>query len=312
MLVTGQRGLQKIQQRLFIDLGNYRQTIFLAGTGRSGSTWVADLINYNNSYRMMFEPFYPEKIKLLKEWNARQYLRPENDETQFLQPATAILNGQIRHKWIDRFNHKILVKKRLIKDIRANLFLKWIKHHFPEIPLIFLLRHPCAVAHSKLQLGWKPPLYKCLIQPELIDDFLKPFQPEIAAAVDLFEQHIFMWCIDNYVPLKQFSPSEIHIIFYEKLCIEPEPEIKELLRFVGEAFSPNVFTLLPKPSALSQENSAIFSGTSLIDSWQQNLSDHQINRAIEILSLFGLQAIYAEQSRPLLKGKDCLTLFTQK
>lgn len=305
------RRLRKIRGRLFVDLGDYRHTVVLAGTGRSGTTWVGDIINYNNSYRAMFEPFNSRKIGILSEWNYRQYLRADKLDNKFLKPATDILNGNIRHGWIDNLNRKVIAKKRLVKDIHANLLLRWIKQNVPAIPIVLLLRHPCAVANSRLKLGWGNHLDDFLIQKELLDDFLNPFKKQIESAVDSFDKQIFFWCIENYVPLKQFSEGEIHVIFYEKLCTSPQQEIEELLMFVGEPLSPRVFNMLQKPSALSRKDSAIRSGSNLIDSWRKDITNAQAARAIEILSLFGLQAIYGESSLPLLSGRDALNLFSQ-
>ena len=300
---------KKILGRLYVDFGDYRQTVFLAGTGRSGTTWIQNSINYLNNYRIMFEPFYSGRIGILTDWNYKQYLRFNNREEKFLRPATKILNGNIRDEWIDQFNHKKIVRKRLIKDIRANLFLKWIKHNFPDIPIILLLRHPCAVANSRLKREWDTQINAFLVQKELMLDYLNPFKTEIEAAKDIFDKHIFMWCIENYVPLRQFREREIHIVFYETLCVEPEQTIKQVLYFIGETFSPKVLDIIPKASAMSRKDSAIVSGKSLIDAWRNHITDEQIARAIEILNLFGLQKIYGEGSLPLLSGDESLRLF---
>ena len=33
---------------MIIDIGIYKKTIFIAGSGRSGTTWLMELINKNN------------------------------------------------------------------------------------------------------------------------------------------------------------------------------------------------------------------------------------------------------------------------
>src|SRR5262249_55955888 len=146
---------RRVWKALYIDPGDYRRTILLAGTGRSGTTWIQDIITRAVACRVMFEPFNPRKISLLTEWSCRQYLRAGQWAPQFLAPAARILSGQIRDIWIDQFNQTHVVRRRLVKDIRVNLILRWIRSHFPEIPIVLLLRHPCAVASSKLALGWK-------------------------------------------------------------------------------------------------------------------------------------------------------------
>lgn len=301
--------LQKLRGALFYDHGDYRNSIILAGSGRSGTTWVEEVLNYDNEYRVLFEPFHSRKIRLLREWRYRQYLPETETGEKFLRPAEAILSGQIRDGWIDRFNTRVLVRKRLIKDIRAHLILKWIRRNFPEIPIILLLRHPCAVTSSKLKLDWETHLEDFLGQDELMRDHLGPFKTQIESAADAFDQHIFMWCIENYVPLRQFSDGGLLVVFYEELCLNPAPEIERLFSHVGKVPSPEAVQALARPSALSRKDSAIQSGADLIGSWRRSISAQHVKRAVEILELFGLDSLYGADPAPRVSGRDALHAF---
>ena len=274
------------------------KTIFLAGTGRSGTTWVSNIINYKNEYRYMFEPFNPLEVPICNNFKYRQYLRPGNQNSKYIDPSKAILSGKVRNRWIDRYNNKIFSTKRLIKDIRANLLLKWLSVNFPYIKIVLLLRHPCAIANSKLILHWGTHLDEFLSQEELIEDFLNPFLPEIQKAQTTFEKHIFLWCIENYIPLMQFTEGNIHLTFYEYFCLEPNAEIKRLFNFLNKDFHESILTNLKKPSQVSRQGSAILTGKDLINSWKKNISRAQIKRAVEILEYFGLNKIYSEDSLP--------------
>ena len=129
-------------------------------------------------------------------------------------------------------------------------------------------------------------------------DFVNPFREEIEKAQTRFEEFIFRWCIQNYVPLKQFKRGEVHLIFYEEFCEKPESEISRLFSFLGKSYDETVFANLRKPSPVSRGESAIISGGSLIDGWREQITDEQIHRAVEILSLFGLDKIYSQDSMP--------------
>ena len=257
----------------------------------------------------MFEPFHSNKIDLLSDWNFRQYLRPSDRSDKYLKPATAILSGNIRSDWIDKYNRRLFSRKRLIKDIRAQHILRWIYINFPEIPIVLLLRHPCAVANSKLKLGWDAHLQDFLVQDALMEDFLNPFKRLLQTAKNNFEKHILMWCVENYVPLKQFSEGEILIVFYEDICRNPKQEIQRILAFIGEEFSAAFNSGFSKPSAESRKESAIVSGSDLIGSWRESISDDQTARSVEILGVFGLREIYNESEFPLLTGSEVLKLF---
>src|SRR3712207_1571273 len=120
--------LRKVRSQLFIDYNrDYTASILLAGAGRGGTTWVSDIINYQNEYRYIFEPFHPYKVPVsARKFRNRQYLRPDNKDPHFLKPAQAIFSGRVRSWWSDRYNKRHISDRRLIKDIRVNLLLKWI------------------------------------------------------------------------------------------------------------------------------------------------------------------------------------------
>lgn len=293
------------QKHLHLDLGDHRRAVFLAGSGRSGTTWAEDVINYRGDYRVMFEPFHPGKVSLVADWNPRQYIRPQDRSPRFLTPARRILDGAIDNRWIDRFGRPLVSRRRLIKEIRAHLFLKWIKTRFPAVRIVLLLRHPCAVAQSRLEFGWISRLESLLIQPDLMQDHLAPFASAIAAARDPFERHILMWCIENYVPLRQFRPGEIHVVYYEDLCTKPEPTVRALLQFLGRSYAPSVLDRIGRASALAGEASAVRTGADPVTRWRRHVDPSRVQRAMDILDRFDLRRIYAEAPMPRIPAGQC-------
>ena len=310
------RKLVKIlNTRFFIDYGtSYKNTIFLAGTSRSRTTWMSNVINYKNKYRYMFEPFYGKKVDMCKHFEDKQYLHPANQNDVYLNPTRHILCGKVKADWVDRFNEKAFSNKRLIKSIRANLWLRWLYLNFPDLPIIFLLRHPLAVAASKVKFGWKRSLKSYLGQDDLKRDFLHPFYSEIKDSEeryqitgDSFENHIFSWCIKNYVPLKQFSTNEICIIFYENTCVQPELEVQKIFSYLNKQYDGQVLESIKQPSQLSRKDSSIVTGGNLISSWKQHLTNQQIERAMEILNMFGLDRLYSRSKLPCVENLKLVT-----
>jgi hypothetical protein len=293
--------LSRLFGTLHVDLGDHRNTVFLAGSGRSGTTWVAEVINHRNGYRLVFEPFHPGKVGICGGFRRKQYLRPEDRREAYLGPARRILTGGLRSPWTDRFNRKLVARRRLIKDIRANLLLGWMGENFPGMPIVLLLRHPCAVAASRLALGWRDNLSETMEQEELVADFLLPVEAEIRDARDAFERHVFSWCIENYVPLRQFGAGEIHLSFYENFLAHPEDEVRRLFAFLGEDFDGRVYRALSRPSPLSREGES-----PSVDAWRRSVTDSQLERAVEILGLFGLDRVYGEGAMPDPSGAHAL------
>jgi hypothetical protein len=297
--------LDRLLGGLYLDLGkgDHRSSVFLAGTGRSGTTWLSDVVNYRGGYRYVFEPFHPGKVQACTRFRPRQYLRPNDRRKEFLEPAQRVLTGRLRDPWTDRFHRGFLPRRRLIKDVRANLLLGWISTNFPGMPIVLLLRHPCAVVASKLALGWKDNLFETMEQEDLVEDFLLPMEPGIRAARDDFERHLFSWCIDNYVPLRQFGPEGIHLAFYENLLTHPKEELRRLFAFLGEDLDDRAYRNLERPSPLSRKYAP--EGPS-VDGWRRQISGCRLERTVEILNLFGLDRVYGEGTMPDPSGAYAL------
>ena len=300
--------LSRLLGGLYVDLGKggHRDAVFLAGSGRSGTTWLSEVVNYKGGYRYIFEPFNPARVRAFGNFRSKQYLRPDDAREAFLGPARLALSGALRDPWTDRFNATFVARRRLIKDIRANLLLGWMHANFPGMPIVLLLRHPCAVVTSRLALGWKDNLGETMAQEDLVEDFLLPMEAEIRAARDDFERHLFLWCIDNYVPLRQFARGEIHLAFYEDLLENPEDGLRSLFGFLGEDLDDRVYSRLGRPSPLSRSHAPPPS----VDGWRAQVGARQLERALEILALFGLDRVYGEGPMPdpsgaysLMKGK---------
>ncbi len=301
--------LSRLLGGLCVDLGqgDHTNSVFLAGSARSGTTWLSEVINHGGGYRYVFEPFNPGRVGAFGHFRSKQYLRPDDGRAEFLEPARLALTGALRDPWTDRFNKTLVARRRLIKDIRGNLLLGWMRANFPGMPIVLLIRHPCAVVVSRLALGWRANLRETMEQEELIEDFLLPVEAEILAARGDFERHLFLWCIDNYVPLRQFAPAEIHLVFYEDLLQSPEDGLRSLFGFLGEEEpGDRVYDKLGRPSPLSRKDAPSPS----VDGWRARVSTSQLERTLEILALFGLDRVYGEGPMPdpsgaysLMKGQ---------
>ncbi len=286
---------RRINRIFYLDLNkDYKNSILLVGTGRSGTTWLSDIINYKNEYRYMFEPFHPAKVRLAKVFGNRKYLNENNNEPKYLEAAKKIFSGDIRNFWIDNFNTTHIANKRLIKDIRVSLMLRWIHKNFPLMPIICLIRHPIPTALSHIKFNLKADLDVFLNQEDLISDYLLPFHKSIKSSMSAndFEKHIFFWCIENYVLLKQIEDTDIQLVFYEDLCTKPEEEIKKIFSYLDKEFNDEVLKVALRSSSLSRDWSAVNKGADLINSWKKEVTNDQINKANEIFKIFRLEKVY--------------------
>lgn len=301
---VGQRLRETLAKKITFDRHvGLKDTVFLSSMGRSGSTFISNIINHDNRYRIIFEPFRPGMTKGLQDITYPMYLDPERSDPKYHALFEKILKGRIHSDWVDIENRKIFPRARLIKAIRANLFLKWLHNHFPEVKYILLLRHPCAVVDSWLNAGFGDgtkaqqtllanPILRARMDGNMITAYSRAESP--------FERLIFFWCIYNWIPLQQFKKNELHLVFYENFVTGPQDELRGLFSFLGVEYNEAaVLSSLSKPSLTTNKKAASFqqsNAISRLESWQKRLSAQQLARADEILALFGMNDLYTPNS----------------
>ena len=286
-------------------LNNYDDVIWLIGDGRSGTTWISDLINYDRKYREMFEPFHPRFIKKMNFLLPHQYVRAHDESTQLKKIATDVFTGKLTHRRIDSNNYPGVYKGLLIKDIFSNLFSYWVSLNFPKVKIVLLIRNPFSVALSKYKKKswfWVTNPIALLNQKNLYEDYLYPFEElirETASKNDYILNQVLIWSIINYIPLRQFGPDDIRIIFYEQVYTNPNQEISKLLSSDLEKYHLNLEgEIITSPSRFAGAESNIVREVSPINSWKNEMTVQQIDAGFGILEEFGFEKLYDNSSIP--------------
>jgi hypothetical protein len=297
-------GFQKLY---FTQVNSYEDVIWLIGPGRSGTTWVASLINHDHSYREMFEPIHPILVKEMGFLDLNQYVRPEESYHELLRVIDKVFSGRFTRKRVDKDNPGFVYKKLIVKDIYANLLCYHVVKRFPEINPVLLLRHPFAVAHSvsgKKHWQWQTDPRDFLNQEKLMSDYLEPYRDlinEIGQKDDFIIRQILIWCIINYVPLKQFKQSELYVLYYEDVLENPNDEMGKLRRYLYPNHKQNVLIsedIIDTPSKVSNKN-----GRSYKDRhWINHLTIEQREKGGRILESFGLDQLYNPDFTPNHEG----------
>ncbi|MGH9160600.1 MAG: sulfotransferase, partial [Vicinamibacteraceae bacterium] len=215
--------------RNIIDLDrDETSTVFIAGMGRSGTTWVSNIVNYDQGYRDIFEPFLPAEVPEARAFGYHEYRRAGDKVPEKEEVARRILAGRVSCAWTDKFNPRRFAQRRIVKDIRCNLMLGWLRRLRPGMPMIFVLRHPLGIIRSWAKLGWGTSIGggtdvdHIMAQQHLLEDF--PKIEELSRAIDrtnTFESTAFVWCVLHMVPLAQLDESKALMVRYEDLLGDP-------------------------------------------------------------------------------------------
>lgn len=319
MIARAKSALKQVYLRAksaaIVDRGHdLADTVFLAGGARSGTTWLSELINYDNAYRYMFEPF---GVRQLGDFWYGSYLRPDDADAATRDRAEFILSGRFHDPWVDQFNKRLSVERRLIKEVRANLWVKWLRTQFPQVPVVLIMRHPIPTVRSRFKRYFDAKdrslvdtdpakrtaefRHYLLDQRALVDDHLGPFKQVIENAESVWDQRLLVWCVQNYVPLRQLKSGDAYIAFYESFCLDPIGELRKLFAFLGRQVDDAAANRVWKPSPMARYDT-MPDPTTLVTGWTKKVPDADVARAVELLKLFGLDDIYGADPLPKPEG----------
>lgn len=297
----------------FLDRGGPDDSILVIGMGRSGTTWAADIINHDRSCRVLFEPFFPALVPEARGFEYIQYMRPTDDDPALAAAAARILAGRTRSRWVDRDNPGLFYRRRIIKDIRCNLMAGWLHAVAPRVPIVLVIRHPLQVAASWRRLEWgrealgqRSDFAIITSQHRLLEDF--PVIGTIAGQInpdDFIDNVMFLWGVFHLVPFRQLRQDAFHCLFYEHLLTRPEDECAKLFTSLGKPYARDQIR-----EALGRESTTNFRNRdlhvdkkSLLEGWKEEFSAAEINRAYEILALFGLDGMYRADGMPAISWR---------
>jgi hypothetical protein len=262
-----------------------RRPRVIAGFGRSGTTWVQDVLAESNSLRAVFEPLHPRHIRGAAA-HAHRFLSADDDDPElrvFLQrfffenfhslwadyrvsaqrlyprphelASLRLLKEFLRRKVdakrnISRYWDQRRRARRLVKFVRANMMLGWIRRNF-DARIVFIVRHPAAVILSQLKSpnAWHPQRnieryrsdWRLL---EAIDDDARTLLHRNLSDVEALT---VSWCIENTVAMRQAAESGITVVYYETLVQRGRDEWHRILSALCLDVEPHA-QLIDQPS----------------------------------------------------------------
>ncbi len=106
------RNVLRLNQRL----GRFDDVVWLIGDGRSGTTWISNLVNYDHRYRDVFEPFHPRRASGMEFVRPHLYLRPGDLDPPLRKAAGAVFSGRFTHPKTDAMNVRPWYAGMVVKD----------------------------------------------------------------------------------------------------------------------------------------------------------------------------------------------------
>jgi hypothetical protein len=280
-------------------MGDPSKTIVLAGSGRSGTTWLGNIIAANWSFRIIFEPFDARQVPEAKAAGIplRPYCSPGEGHPDFYSFTRLALAGKLRNRWVDQEGRRFWAWRFVLKTIRATLLLAWIDENFHS-PIVYLIRHPGSVIASRCRLGWESHLDVFLSEPALMRDYLSPYTDVIKSVKTEVQKHTVMWCVENVIPLKQLPHYDWIFCTYEHFYTEPLKETHRLLSRLGLKETRARLHTVRELSHVTHKESALKMGKNILTEWKKELSTKDIADMTTILREFGINLYSVNEPLP--------------
>jgi len=294
----------KLKFKFGIDLAG-DNVVWIAGSGRSGTSWLANSINHKNDFRYIFEPLNP---------NFLEQNQSDIDWFPHVQQKHGLLEsivlGKISNAWVNSRNRNFFARKRLVKSIRSNLMIPWINRNFPNVKVVIINRNPLAVAASRKALAnrgkgnwiWEPSLEVLLVQNSLKQllslDELNKLNDQVGGGI--VRETVAEWIISNLLSLKQCDPDHSYRLHYESLVRQDIQVVSGLCNYLGTEDSSGLVKSLSVRSETDRNFSQETGCTSPLERWRTELDENEISWAMEFLESFNLNLIYDSDLEPVI------------
>jgi len=290
----------------------------LVGTARSGTTKVAELLCSARGSRLIFEPLHPYDSSLAPpDFVVGGYLEPGERADSLRAVWSDCLTGRAHHSSVDVFNTSRLVLRRLVKSIEATNLVPWLRQEFPDVPVVYMVRHPFAVATSMKNLyeqsneprdvGWGRSVFAMLDAVVERSGLLeRPFAAtadEIRElcrdAKDPFDRVVLRWCLENSLMLTAPIPG-VPVMFYERVFQDPHCQLAEIARHLRMPISRGVAHQLEQPSVTDwgRVTTRERSMQERIGGWMAGVEPERMRAGLAILDAFGLADVYGDDEMP--------------
>jgi len=203
----------RVRRGLLRDDGKELPTLFVSGTARSGTTWLAEVLARATRSRLMFEPLAPPAVPGGLVLPVFPCLRPGEQMPALEAHLRRVFAGRIRNRWVDKQPVTCRPRGRLVKSVRASFMLGWLARTFPDLVIVFVTRDPWSVVRSRIDMGWdpSPDLQTLLGEASLLEslgplaDRLREAQVRIERPVGydstaaIVEANAVLWAVANRV-----------------------------------------------------------------------------------------------------------------
>lgn len=282
-----------------------QDTIIVACAGRSGSTWLTEILATLPGYTVIWEPLHLGNNPACKahgfDW--QNYIRRNTAAPQQRAYLKKLLTGENLSTQVLtslEFRPSRLLQPTggyLVKFVNANMMLPWITDTF-SASAVLMIRHPCAVVASQIEHGsWDHVTKDNMTVPKNLFERY----PHLSSVYEQIETHeevlAFEWALQTYVPLRAAPPRPWFLTTYEDLVMDGPSVVESMFDNLGYSVPKAAYEQLHVPSATSSDRLKHQDGTERLNTWRERLTPKQADQILSVAQEVGITC-YNESLRP--------------
>jgi len=292
--------------------------IIVLSFGRSGSTWISDIISKNMGGLLLFEPLHPETCPFPQEASYSSGYEPDLDG-RLLTFFEAIMAKEDRNRWLLRnhlFNPLEAVSQAFVdmvweetqvlgfKEIRANFMIDWFIERM-DARIVYLARHPAAVIASLrrrknfwnefgFETHWRL-FNEHVIQRPANQETLAPYLPLIESADSQIEREAVMWAVTHKLATQALARHGLPIFHYEDFYERAFPTTRQLVSYLGgdanaihpaHIFVPSMTTIRTVHGLTASESDFSAKGWAIF--WDGILEPAELSAIMDLMQAFDI------------------------
>jgi hypothetical protein len=301
-----------------------KPNILLYCSRRGGSTWLMNTIASHPGLRSEGRPFMTALFSRWRDEIPDLATAAEStadhffvsmvgfhgeDEERFRRFAGTVVSGQrtiypMLRVWEPYF-HRV-TDRVVYKMTTTTAMIEWFDQHFP-VSTVLLLRHPVPTALSIMARDWKPQCNDFLLHRAFMHAHVGEAQRRLAERImrsgSPLERHVLDWALKMLVPLRAIATGRHPnwtVVTYEQAVLEPDVVATHLANQLDLQDVGSMREQLRRPSRTVAMETAdrVHDSAYLLSRWRKNVSEKDLESAMEILDAFELDAYHADSDLP--------------
>jgi hypothetical protein len=256
---------------------------FVAGSGRSGTTWVLDALAIANGLRPVFEPLNPWASPTGERY-AHRAIAPGDRHPELLEFFLDVCAGRGQRLWtqyrrqprwlfpppsrlrsiddasrlwrawlkflgeVPQLTRMAFRDEPIVKCIWSNLMLGWLSRNLP-CAVVLVVRHPGAVIESEMRSAWSatPALERFRTDQRLADLSAGRYEALLRRSLSPVEALATRWVVENQLAMESAASNGVTVVHYEHLKSAPETAWQRVTQALGLVNAPDR-SVLARPS----------------------------------------------------------------